>query len=122
MKNFRFVVGAIAIGAIFGSVTPVFAADDGGALKQADDLVKQAWNPGGDPPSTDQRTQWVSKAIELAKSESDHRLKGQRVEAIRFMQQALESIKAGDEESKISEALEDADRDLRDSIERAESH
>jgi hypothetical protein len=122
MKNFRFVLCAITAGAIFGSASPAFAGDDGDAMKQAEDLVKQAWNPGGDPPSNDDRTQLITKAITLAQSEPDHNLRGQRVLAIRELQLAIETIKAGGPDSKVTGLLQEADRDLRTAIGNAESH
>jgi len=122
MKNFRYVVGALVVSVILGSATPVFAGDDGEVMKQAEDLVKQAWNPGGDPPSDADRTQMLTKAVELAKSEPDHRLHGKRVEAIRLIQLALDTIKAGDPGHKVNGMLQDADRELRDAISGAESH
>ena len=122
MKLFRYVLCACAAGAILGYATPAFAGDDGDVLKQADDLVKQAWNPGGDPPSSDQRTDLLTKAIDLAKSEPDHRLHHQREEAIRDLQLAIDTIKAGDPDNKVNGILKDADEDLRNAIRRAESH
>ena len=122
MKLFRSVACACVAGAFLGYATPVFANDDGDVLKQSEDLLKQAWNPGGDPPSNDQRTDLLTKAIELAKTESDHRLHGQRMKAVRDMQLAIDTIKAGDPDNKVNGILQDADRELRNAIERAEAH
>jgi hypothetical protein len=122
MKHFRFALCAITVGAILGSALPAFAGDDGDVLKQAEDLVKQAWNPGGAPPSNDDRTQLITKAIALAQSEPDHRLRGQRAKAIRELQLAIETLKAGDPDNKVTGMLVEADRGLRNSIEKAEAH
>ena len=118
----RFAVGSVAVGAILGWAAPAYAGDDGALLKQAEDLVHQAWNPGGDPPSNDDRTQLLTKAIELAAKEPDHRLAGRRVEAIRLIKAALEEMKNGDPENRVNGDLQDADRALRDAMEGAESH
>jgi hypothetical protein len=122
MKLFRYVLCACVAGAILGYATPAFAGDDGGVLKQSEDLLKQAWNPGGDPPSDDDRIKFLSQAIELAKTEPDHRLHRQRVEAVRDMQLAIDTIKAGDPDHKVNGILKDADSALRNAIERAEGH
>jgi hypothetical protein len=120
MKYFRHVLCAVVAGAILGLATPSFANDDGELLKQAEDLVKQAWNPGGDPPSN--RVDLITQAITLAQNEPDHRLRGTRMAGIRTLQQALEAIKGGESDDKVSGLLQDADRNLREAIEGAESH
>ena len=108
---------------ILGYCAPAFADnDDGNLLKQAEVLLKQAWNPGGDPPSNDKRTELLNKAIELALKEPDHRLHGTRMEAVRLMKAALDEIKAGDPNNKATGDIEDADRALRSAIEGAEAH
>jgi hypothetical protein len=122
MKYFRYVLCAVVTGVILGYATPVFAGDDGDVLKQSEELLKQAWNPGGDPPSDADRTDLLTKAIALAKSEPDHRLHRTRMEAVRLMQLAVDTIKAGDADHKVNGLLQDADRDLRNAIETAESH
>jgi len=112
--------GAAAV-SILGWSTPAFAGDDGALLDQAEHLVHQAWNPGGDPPSNEDRTQMLNKAIELAQKEPDHHLRGTRVEAIRLMRAALEEIKTGDPDNKLNSDLQEADRALRDAMEAAQS-
>jgi hypothetical protein len=101
---------------------PAFAGDDGSLLKQAEDLVKQAWNPGGDPPSADDRTKMLTQALELTQKEPDHRLAMNRVAAMKSIRAALEELKTGDPNNKVNDDLIDADRALRDAIEIAESH
>ena len=118
----RFAMGLIAAGAILGWSMPAFAGDDGDVLKQAEDLVKQAMNPGGDPPAANDRISLLKQALKLTSEEPDHRLRGKRVEAMRTIQLAIDSIQGGQEESKIYEDLDDADRELRDAIEMAEAH
>jgi hypothetical protein len=110
------------LGAILGWPTSALAGDDGDLLKQAEDLVHQAWNPGGDAPSNDDRTQLINKAIELTQKEPDHHLHGTRVEAIRILKAALEEIKNGDPNNRVTGELQDADRELRDAMEGAQSH
>ena len=118
----RYALCVAAIGAVLGCPVVAFAGDDGDVLKQAEALVKQAWNPGGDPPAADDRTDLLKKAIDLARSEPDHRLAGRRVEAMRLIKLAIDDIKAGDPDNKVNGLLQDADRALRDAIEGAESH
>ena len=118
----RCVLCLVSMGVILGLSARAFADDDGDLLKQSEDLLKQAWNPGGDPPSNDQRTELLGKAIALAQKEPDHRLARNRVAAIQSMKAALEEIKAGDPNNKANEDMQDADRDLRDAIAIAESH
>ena len=122
MRNYRYVLCSVAVGAIFGAATPAFAGDDGAVLKQSEDLLKQAWNPGGDPPSNDERTQLLTRAIKLADSEPDHHLHLQRVKAVNLMQKAIDTIKAGDPNNQVDSLLQDADSDLRNAIENAEAH
>jgi hypothetical protein len=43
---------------------PLFGADED--LNKALDLVHQAWNPSGDAPSIDQRTDLLNQALKLA--------------------------------------------------------
>jgi hypothetical protein len=118
----RFSMSVAAAGAILGWSVPAFAGDNGNIMKKADDLVKQAMNPGGDPPAASDRIAMLNKAIELANLEPDHRLQGTRVEAIRTIQLAIEAIKDSDPESEIYGDLDDADHKLRDAIELAEGH
>jgi hypothetical protein len=118
----RHATSCAILGAILGWPVAAVAGDDGDLLKQAEDLVHQAWNPGGDAPSNDDRTQLINKAIELAQKEPDHRLHGTRVEAIRLLKAALEQIKNGDPDNRVSGELQDADRELRDAMEGAQSH
>jgi hypothetical protein len=122
MKIIRYFLCAVAVGTTLGLAMPVFAADDGDLIKQAEALVKQAWNAGGDPPSADERVQLLTKAYDLAKEEPDHRLRGTRAEAMRMIQVAIDAIKGGEEESKIYADLDEADRKLRDAISIAEGH
>jgi hypothetical protein len=118
----RFAMSVVAAGAILGWSVPAFAGDDGDIMKKAEDLVKQAMNPGGDPPAANDRIDLLNKAVALAEEEPDHRLRGERVEAIRTIKLAIEGIKSGDSESNIYADLDDADRELREAIEMAEAH
>ena len=115
------ICGAVA-GAMLGWSSVAWAGDEGDLLKQAQDLVHQAWNPGGNPPSNDQRTQLLTKALELTKAEPDHHLHRNRLEAMRLMRAALEEIKIGDPNNKVTADLQDADRALREAIEDAQAH
>jgi hypothetical protein len=115
--------------AVFGAIllcsTPLFAdngTDDGAALKQAEDLVKQAWNLGGDTPSVADRTQWLTKALDLLKAEPDHHLHGTKMKAMALINTALDELKAGDPGNLVPGNLRDADSELRQAIQNAESH
>jgi len=113
------------LGAIFLCSIPVFGdngSDDGALLKQADTLVKQAWNPQGDPITVEARTQLLTKALELMKKEPDHHLRGTKVKAMALVQTALDELKAGDPGNQVSGNLKDADSMLRTAIEYAEAH
>ena len=107
---------------LLGWCAPAHANDDGNFLKQSENLLKQAWNPGGDPPAPDKRTELLNKAIDLATKEPDHRLRGTRMEAIRLMKVAVDEIKNGASPDKVSGDLQDANRALRNAIEGAEGH
>jgi hypothetical protein len=112
-------------GAILLCSTPVFAdngSDDGAALKQAEDLVKQAWNPGGDPLSAADRTQLLTKALDLINEEPDHHLRGAAMKVKILIHTALDELKVGDPGNEVTGNLKDADSLLRTAIENAESH
>jgi hypothetical protein len=89
-------------------------------LNQAFDLVHQAWNPEGDPPSNDERTKLLTQALKLVKDTPDHRLKGHRVLAMRDINAALDLIKNGDPDNKAVEAIHDAAEELRTALSIAE--
>jgi hypothetical protein len=102
--------------------TPVWAGDNGDFLKQAEVLVKQAWNPGDTPPSAADRIDLLTKARKLITSEPDHQLRGRAMAAKDSIDAALAELKKGDPDNKVTGDLQDADRALRDAIEIAESH
>ncbi len=85
-------------------------------LQQSEDLVHQAWNPAGDPPSDEQRTQLLTKALELAKSAPPHRVHRHRVQAMQMIKATLGEIKKGDPNKKVNGMLKDADAELREAI------
>ncbi len=93
-------------------------ADDSSAdmLNKAYDLVHQAWNPGGDPPSDAQRTDLLTKALDLTKNAPDHHLKGTRKQAMLDIQAALDLLKNGDSDHKAGDLIHKAADDLRDAI------
>ena len=102
------------LSAVLTFSAPVFGDDD--LLNQAFDLVHQAWNPGGDPPSDDQRTELLTQALELAKDAPDHHVRGHRVQAILDIKAALTLIKDGDSDHKADEYIRDAASELRTAI------
>jgi hypothetical protein len=97
---------------VFGDGTDT-AAD---MLSQALDLVHQAWNPGGDPPSNDQRTDLLTQALKLAKESPNHNVKGHRVQAILDIQAALALLNDGDPDNKAVEYIHDAASELRTAL------
>jgi hypothetical protein len=112
-------MGWVVLMAVLGWSMPARADDDADMLKQAEDLVHQAWNPGGDPPPKDQQEDLLQKAINLAVRAPQHRVHGHRVHAIQLMRGALDLIKNGDPEDKAPGLLRDADSELREAISEA---
>jgi hypothetical protein len=111
--------GVAMLSAALSFSAPVFG-EDTDMLNQALDLVHQAWNPGGDPPSDDQRTDLLNQALKLAHDAPEHHVKGHRVQAIRDIKAALSLIKNGDPDHKAVEYIRDADSELRDALSIAE--
>jgi hypothetical protein len=114
MKNslLRSVLLVTAMSAVLGLSAPLFG-EAGDALNQALDLVHKAWNPAGDPPPNDQRTDLLNKAYKLCANYPDHRLKGHRVAAMRDIKAALDEIQKGDPDKKATEFIHNADSELR---------
>jgi hypothetical protein len=98
---------------------PVFGQDTD-MLNQAFDLVHQAWNPGGDPPSDDQQKDLLNQALKLAQDAPQHNVKGHRVQAIRDIKAALDLLKNGDPDHKAVDYIRDAASELRDALSIAE--
>jgi hypothetical protein len=103
------------LGTLF-SFSPPALGQDAGMLNQALDLVHQAWNPGGDPPSNAQRTDLLTKALKLAQDAPQRHVKGHRVKAIEEIQEALDEIQKGDPDHKVDGLLHDANSELRTAI------
>lgn len=95
---------------------PLRADDDADMLKKAEDLVHQAWNPGGDPPPQSQQLDLLKQAIDLAVQAPQHRVHGHRVHAIQLLKTAVDQIKLGDPNHQVYGLLKDADEELRQSI------
>jgi len=115
----RFVVCCAVIGAIMDWPARAVAGDDDDAkmLKQAQDLVHQAWAPDADtPPPDDKRLAWLGQAADLAKKAPQHRVHGHRVKAIELIHEAEVQIKNGDPDKKAGSILRDADAELREAI------
>ena len=94
---------------------PVFGQDTD-MLNKAFDLVHQAWNPGGDPPSDDQRTDLLNQALKLAQDAPQHNVAGHRVKAILDIKAALAAIKDGDPDHKAGDYIRDAASELRTAL------
>ena len=98
------------------SFSPIRADDNTDMLNKALDLVHQAWNPAGDPPSDAQRTDLLNQALKLAQAAPDHHLKKHRVQAILDIKAALTEIQGGDADHKAADYMQDADSELRTAI------
>ena len=110
----------VVLGAMLSFAAPAFGDDaapaSAGMLSQAFDLVHQAWNPGGDPPSAADRTDLLTKALKLAQEAPDHHLRGHRVQAILDIKAALAELKDGDPDHKADGLIHDAAEELRTAI------
>jgi len=102
---------------------PVFGDDKAvSLLNQATDLVHQAWNPGGDPPGDEQRTDLLKQALKLAQqAHPAKQFGGHLAKAIKDIQAALALIKSGASPDKVSDPLHDAETELRNALAHAES-
>ncbi|MEI9999744.1 MAG: hypothetical protein WDO13_11590 [Verrucomicrobiota bacterium] len=102
--------------AAFTLGAPARAQDNDDLLKQAEDLVHQAWNPGGDPPSDDQRLQLLTKAEDLARKAPQRHVHHHRKQAVLLIGAIVDQIKAGDPDKKVDSMLKDADAELREAV------
>jgi hypothetical protein len=98
------------IGAFLCWSAPVFGDD---MLNKALDLVHQALNPGGDQPSNDDRTTWLTQALDLARNSPVRNARGHRVKAINDIQAALDQLKQGDSNNAATEYIREAYSELR---------
>jgi hypothetical protein len=103
------------LGTVLFSSTPLLA-DESDMLNKAFDLVHQALNPGGDPPSDAERTDLLKQAVDLAENSPDHQLAGHRVKAIRDIKAALFLLKDGDADHHADAYIRDASVELRAAI------
>jgi hypothetical protein len=117
-----FILNAFGVALIcsFLSVSSPVFGEDPDMLNKAFDLVHQAWNPGGDPPSDDQRTDLLTQALKLAQAAPDRRVRGHRVKAILEIKAALVLIKDGDTDHKAGDHIREAASELRTAISIAE--
>ena len=113
--SFARVVTFSALVGLLLSARPL-PADPPEMLSKAEDLVHQAWNPGGDPPPDDQRLDLLTKALKLAQDAGQRHVHGHRVKAIALIKDAMDTIKSGDAEHKAGGMLKDADAELRESL------
>jgi len=103
------------LGAVLSFSAPVFG-EDTDMLNKAFDLVHQAWNPGGDTPSDDVRTDLLTQALTLAQNAPEHNVKGHRVKAIFEIKAALALIKDGDPDHKAADHIRTAADELRTAL------
>jgi hypothetical protein len=105
--------GVSVICGVLSFSAPLFGAQP--EINQALDLVHQAWAPAADtPPTNAQRTDLLTQALKLLRECPDHHTKGHRVKAMKDIETALDLLKAGDPDNQASEAIHDADSELRD--------
>ena len=116
MKN-SFLRRAVLIALVSLSVSlPLSADDKTDMLEKAFDLVHQAWNPAGDPPSNEQRTDLLNQALKLMQDAPDHHLRNHRVQAILDVKAALAEIQKGDPDQKAKNYIHDANDELRTAL------
>ena len=104
------------MGVILSFSSPLFGGEDTDMLNRAFDLVHQAWNPGGDPPSDADRTNLLNQALKLAQAAPQHHVGGHRVKAILEIKAALALIKDGDADHTAVEHIHNADSELRTAL------
>ena len=109
------------LGAVLSFSAPLFGDDDTDMLNKAFDLVHQAWNPGGDPPSDDVRTDLLNQALKLAQNAPQHNVLGHRVKAILEIKAALSLIQDGDPDHKAADHIRNAASELRNAVSIANS-
>jgi hypothetical protein len=98
------------MGIFLGLSAPAFGDD---MLNQALDLVHQALNPGGDQPSNDDRTTWLTQALGLAQKSPIRNARGHRVKAINDIRAALDAIKQGSPDHEVADYIRAAYSELR---------
>ena len=125
-----FVLGTVwvaMIGAFLYFSAPAFGDDGNTAavISQARDLVHQAWNPDGDPPSDDQRTALLNKALKLLQQlpppppehhwvhfHGDIVVQDHVGKAIQDINSAISGIQNGTPADQINASIQDADVEL----------
>jgi len=85
-------------------------------LNQAIDLVDQALNTGGPMPSNDERTDLVTKALDLAQNAPGTNFQGHRIKAVKALQAALDQLKQGDPNGTTTDFIRAAKEELRTAI------
>jgi hypothetical protein len=104
-------------GAFLGLSEPLFADNSSDAMMhQAEDMVHQALNPGGDAPSDAQRTELLTKALELLKDTPDKNYRKHRMKAIRDIKAALDDMKLGQPSNQVTNDIRDADLEIRTAL------
>jgi hypothetical protein len=125
-----FVLGTVWIATISACLyfsAPAFGDDGNNAalISQARDLVHQAWNPDGDPPSDNQRTALLNKALKLLQQlppppplphhvhfHGDLEIEDHVGKAIQDISGAISGIQNGTPADQVTAAIQDADVEL----------
>jgi len=115
-KSFALTFLWIAVlGALLTFSSPAFAVSHVMML-QAQDLVHQAWNPGGKPPSNAKRLKLLNQALQLIADDPYVGYNGHRKKAIRYIHSAIDEINLGDPDHKVNDYLQDAVDQCRSAI------
>jgi hypothetical protein len=85
-------------------------------MLQAQDLIHQAWNPGGKTPSNGQRIKLLKEALEVFNNDPGTGYQGHKARAERYVRAAIEQIKLGDPYHKVNDYLQDAVDQCRDAL------
>jgi hypothetical protein len=119
MKPSFFLNAILAVGLLtcLSLSAPAFGGNETTALlSQARDLVHQAWNPDGDPPSDDTRTDLLTKALNLVQQAPPWRgyeeQEGSRHMVLKYIQAALDALHNGADADKVTGLIQKADIEL----------
>jgi len=104
----------LAILGAFLSLSSLALADvDDPLLNDARANLEKAWNPGGDPPSDDDRVALLKSALADLKKVPPGGYHGHRMKAIDFIQSALFELDKGDPDHKAGDYIHSAVEEIR---------
>ena len=85
-------------------------------MLQAQDLIHQAWNPGGKAPSNAKRIKLLNEALQLMADDPYVGYNGHKKKAIRYINSAIIEMNLGDPYDKVNDYLQDAVDQCRSAI------